>query len=84
MLQIYFLCKLSIESEHYYFSLQQLFEPQTPLLRYVLEQPYSRDMVCNILSLNKQVGHLTFISQVDGSLWKKMKEGFGEAPAYLS
>ncbi len=34
---------------------QQLNEAQTPLLRYVLEQPYSRDMVCNILSLNKQV-----------------------------
>ncbi|TSO15222.1 Mediator of RNA polymerase II transcription subunit 23 [Bagarius yarrelli] len=31
-----------------------LFEPQTGLLRYVLEQPYSRDMVCNMLGLNKQ------------------------------
>ncbi|XP_013404828.1 mediator of RNA polymerase II transcription subunit 23 [Lingula anatina] len=30
-------------------------ELQTDLLRYVLEQPYSRDMVCNMLSLNKQV-----------------------------
>eukprot|EP00058_Branchiostoma_floridae_P008048 XP_002593536.1 hypothetical protein BRAFLDRAFT_88529 [Branchiostoma floridae] len=32
----------------------ELFEPQTGLLRYVLEQPYSRDMVCNMLGLNKQ------------------------------
>ena len=37
------------------FKLQELYEAQTPLLRYVLEQPYSRDMVCNILGLNKQV-----------------------------
>lgn len=34
---------------------QDLFDPQTGLLRYVLEQPYSRDMVCNMLGLNKQV-----------------------------
>lgn len=34
---------------------QDLFEPQTGLLRYVLEQPYSREMVCNMLGLNKQV-----------------------------
>ncbi|KAG8510882.1 Mediator of RNA polymerase II transcription subunit 23, partial [Galemys pyrenaicus] len=33
---------------------KDLFEPQTALLRYVLEQPYSRDMVCNMLGLNKQ------------------------------
>ncbi|XP_066272187.1 mediator of RNA polymerase II transcription subunit 23-like [Branchiostoma lanceolatum] len=33
---------------------KELFEPQTGLLRYVLEQPYSRDMVCNMLGLNKQ------------------------------
>ncbi|KQK77519.1 hypothetical protein AAES_125189 [Amazona aestiva] len=33
---------------------EDLFEPQTALLRYVLEQPYSRDMVCNMLGLNKQ------------------------------
>nr|DBA26664.1 TPA: hypothetical protein GDO54_010895 [Pyxicephalus adspersus] len=32
---------------------KDLFEPQTALLRYVLEQPYSRDMVCNMLGLNK-------------------------------
>nr|CAI5826619.1 unnamed protein product [Callosobruchus analis] len=29
-------------------------EKQTGLLRYVLEQPYSRDMVCGMLGLNKQ------------------------------
>ncbi|TMS12304.1 Mediator of RNA polymerase II transcription subunit 23 [Larimichthys crocea] len=33
---------------------EDLFEPQTGLLRYVLEQPYSREMVCNMLGLNKQ------------------------------
>ncbi|XP_004083784.2 mediator of RNA polymerase II transcription subunit 23 isoform X2 [Oryzias latipes] len=33
---------------------KDLFEPQTVLLRYVLEQPYSREMVCNMLGLNKQ------------------------------
>uniref|UniRef100_K1Q882 Mediator of RNA polymerase II transcription subunit 23 n=1 Tax=Magallana gigas TaxID=29159 RepID=K1Q882_MAGGI len=33
---------------------KELSEPQTGLLRYVLEQPYSRDMVCNMLGLNKQ------------------------------
>ncbi|XP_074643703.1 mediator of RNA polymerase II transcription subunit 23-like [Tubulanus polymorphus] len=32
-----------------------LYESQTGLLRYVLEQPYSRDMVCSMLSLNKQM-----------------------------
>lgn len=37
------------------FPLKDLFEPQTALLRYVLEQPYSKDMVCNMLGLNKQV-----------------------------
>ncbi|KAJ8925039.1 hypothetical protein NQ315_001210 [Exocentrus adspersus] len=32
----------------------ELLEKQTGLLRYVLEQPYSRDMVCGMLELNKQ------------------------------
>lgn len=32
-----------------------LIDPQTHLLRYVLEQPYSRDMVCSMLGLVKQV-----------------------------
>lgn len=34
---------------------EKLLKPQTGLLRYVLEQPYSRDMVCSMLSLQKQV-----------------------------
>lgn len=34
---------------------QDLLKPQTELLRYVLEQPYSRDMVCSMLQLPKQV-----------------------------
>lgn len=34
---------------------RELLEPQTRLLRYVLEQPYSRDMVCSMLGLQKQV-----------------------------
>lgn len=34
---------------------KELVEPQTGLLRYVLEQPYSRDMVCCMLGLVKQV-----------------------------
>ncbi|XP_058805246.1 mediator of RNA polymerase II transcription subunit 23-like isoform X2 [Phymastichus coffea] len=33
---------------------QELLKPQTNLLRYVLEQPYSRDMVCSMLRLQKQ------------------------------
>ncbi|KDR22950.1 mediator of RNA polymerase II transcription subunit 23 isoform X2 [Zootermopsis nevadensis] len=33
---------------------RELLEPQTGLLRYVLEQPYSRDMVCSMLGLQKQ------------------------------
>ncbi|XP_066249832.1 mediator of RNA polymerase II transcription subunit 23 [Euwallacea similis] len=32
----------------------ELLEKQTGLLRYVLGQPYSRDMVCHMLGLNKQ------------------------------
>ncbi|XP_050057825.1 mediator of RNA polymerase II transcription subunit 23-like [Aphis gossypii] len=32
---------------------KQLLLPQTKLLRYVLEQPYSRDMVCSMLGLQK-------------------------------
>ncbi|CAH0390346.1 unnamed protein product [Bemisia tabaci] len=34
---------------------KSLSEPQTHLLRYVLEQPYSRDMVCAMLGLQKTV-----------------------------
>ena len=35
-----------------------LLKPQTGLLRYVLEQPYSRDMVCSMLQLPKQVQYV--------------------------
>ncbi|KAF8792022.1 Mediator of RNA polymerase II transcription like protein [Argiope bruennichi] len=33
---------------------KELLEPQTSLLRYVLEQPYSREMVCSMLGVSKQ------------------------------
>lgn len=33
----------------------ELLQPQTNLLRFVLEQPYSKDMVCSMLNLQKQV-----------------------------
>ena len=33
---------------------KELLQPQTPLLRYVLEQPYSRDMVCAMLGLTNK------------------------------
>ena len=33
----------------------ELLEPQQGLLRYVLEQTYSRELVCTMLGLNKQV-----------------------------
>lgn len=39
---------------------QDLLKPQTELLRYVLEQPYSRDMVCSMLGLQKQVSMRIF------------------------
>ncbi|CAG0886018.1 unnamed protein product [Darwinula stevensoni] len=32
----------------------EYLQPQSKLLRYVLEQPYSRDMVCSMLGLQKQ------------------------------
>uniref|UniRef100_A0A8D8DB44 Mediator of RNA polymerase II transcription subunit 23 n=4 Tax=Culex pipiens TaxID=7175 RepID=A0A8D8DB44_CULPI len=32
----------------------ELLQPQKKLLRFVLEQPYSRDMVCSMLNLQKQ------------------------------
>lgn len=34
---------------------KELYEPQRFLLRYVLEQTYSRETICGILNLNKQV-----------------------------
>jgi mediator of RNA polymerase II transcription subunit 23 len=33
----------------------ELIQPQTNLLRFVLEQPYSRDLVCSMLNLQRQV-----------------------------
>lgn len=33
----------------------ELLQSQTNLLRFVLEQPYSRDMVCSMLNLQKNV-----------------------------
>lgn len=35
--------------------LQDLLDPQTKLLQYVIAQPYSRDVICTMLGLNKQV-----------------------------
>lgn len=49
--------------------LQDLFEPQTGLLRYVLEQPYSREMVCNMLGLNKQVRLILHLCRCSASLF---------------
>ncbi|KAK0059322.1 mediator of RNA polymerase II transcription subunit 23-like isoform X2 [Biomphalaria pfeifferi] len=37
---------------------RELQEPQNNLLRYVLEQPYSRELVCNMLELNIQAKQL--------------------------
>lgn len=37
---------------------QSLLKPQIGLLRYVLEQPYSREMVCSMLGLQKQVNYI--------------------------
>ena len=34
---------------------QELLKPQTKLLQYVIAQPYSRDVICTMLALNKQV-----------------------------
>ncbi|KAJ7387812.1 Mediator of RNA polymerase II transcription subunit 23 [Desmophyllum pertusum] len=33
---------------------KDLLEPQTKLLQYVIAQPYSRDVICTMLGLNKQ------------------------------
>nr|CAD7449452.1 unnamed protein product [Timema bartmani] len=43
----------------------ELLKPQTGLLRYVLEQPYSRDMVCSMLGLQKQT-HWKTTDKMDG------------------
>lgn len=39
---------------------QDLLKPQTDLLNYVLEQPYSRDMVCSMLGLQNKVQFYSF------------------------
>jgi Mediator complex subunit 23. len=39
----------------YFFFLQNLIKPQKDLLRYVIAQTYSREMVCAMLGLKKQV-----------------------------
>lgn len=41
-----------------------LLQPQTQLLRYVLEMTYSKDMVCSMLNLQKQVSKLRFQNQI--------------------
>lgn len=49
--------------------MKDLCQPQTGLLRYVLEQPYSREMVGNMLGLNKQVKtYLVFLKKRGGAL----------------
>lgn len=40
---------------------KQLLLPQTKLLKYVLEQPYSRDMVCSMLGLQKMVSIFNYL-----------------------
>uniref|UniRef100_A0A4W5JGJ3 Mediator of RNA polymerase II transcription subunit 23 n=1 Tax=Hucho hucho TaxID=62062 RepID=A0A4W5JGJ3_9TELE len=62
---------------------QDLIEPQTGLLRYVLKQPYSRDMVCNMLGFNKQLAgrgrdHLIWVllQLISGSIQKNAQADF--------
>jgi len=43
---------------------KELLQPQEKLLRYVLEQPYSRDMACAIVGLQKQVSCYTLIGSL--------------------
>ncbi|CAG2056360.1 unnamed protein product [Timema podura] len=47
----------------------ELLKPQTGLLRYVLEQPYSRDMVCSMLGLQKQLSPLQHWVAKNPDLW---------------
>jgi len=55
---------------------ESLYEPQTRLLRFVLEQPYSRDMVSLMLSLNKtqKVRCMALEDQLVESLIDAMKQ----------
>ena len=39
-------------------------EPQTKLLQYVIAQPYSRDVICTMLGLNKQVWFFKSLSSI--------------------
>lgn len=39
-------------------------EPQTKLLQYVIAQPYSRDVICTMLGLNKQVWFFESLSSI--------------------
>ena len=48
---------------------QDLYEPQSRLLSYVLEQPYSRDMICSMLVLNKQVSIEMIVADVLLNPW---------------
>ena len=43
---------------------QDLVEPQTKLLQYVIAQPYSRDVICTMLGLNKQVWFFKSLSSI--------------------
>lgn len=43
---------------------QDLVEPQTKLLQYVIAQPYSRDVICTMLGLNKQVCFFESLSSI--------------------
>ena len=48
-------CKKNVFLNFVSVYLQETLEPQSSLLRYVLQQPYSRDMVGSMLGLSKQV-----------------------------
>lgn len=53
---------------------QDLVEPQTKLLQYVIAQPYSRDVICTMLGLNKQVWFLNHYVQSMKSKEKMRKK----------
>lgn len=51
-------------------------EPQTKLLQYVIAQPYSRDVICTMLGLNKQVWFfesLSLIYEVEKKLFDRLE-----------
>lgn len=51
-------------------------EPQTKLLQYVIAQPYSRDVICTMLGLNKQVWgfeSLSSIYEVEKKLFDRLE-----------